>query len=1151
MQQSMILGNLDPSGAASTWRAYYSKKMDRIFTSASVASEFRTFGNMIQDNHSFNYKRQCVTGVRGAPFDQQTDQEYWQNKQLLPNINRPLGGGPRNAAIINEGVYNINPIAGTNDFSGNVISRATGLNPTNYSLVNTDDIQDRVRANAVPSNDPLSAQFAMRLQPGNQIDPNNVEGDAMVNTFQNKQSIARAAKSQVIDENLVSADSSVTDPTFEAGLLNKAFNFKDRSHIETMPEGRRLSIMVNNWVESLIRNQKRAARGHNQADDQAAEGEEEEEDLNPQAQPAIGGAGGGGDGGPPPGAGGGGAGGGGEGGDEGGGMGGGGGARIRSGQSVKPLPTPRGNPTGSGGRSRSGSTFTDASGMFVNNPDDLSVKSPMQVNTFRSKGSVSQNASELAGNLNRQPFKNQMGNIKQAIDNASHGNYTAVDPIREMAASINVGHNLVEIAKMEAHSVPEISNVPGQAKSTTVMSSKSAKAAYKSEGFQPQVGDEVIVRRRTADDMDWSDGTTEFFDESMRGDPNVIIEPPPGFGRPEYKSSGQAGSSNFLDVLTFCNSSPNSVLNAMGAGLEVLREANEKTQNNAVEALINTLDDIKKRTEIAEMEAAYQFRAYGNAPAANQVVAIAMQNSDEMVQDTYDAMARGSFKARSAESDELKFSPYETSSVTSTLPSRPPSVVRSKSRKKSVTKVRSETPGRNAPGVVTMKTDTAQSDSERRNINRGSGQPLNLDQPISFSEDEGVVGHKTLPILTNPKPLRTGSPAVGKAKSRSSSPSLASLREKHNNREPVRVHRVEGDQLVVNSITAEHIVKTHEEFDRGRLQDVPGIEGIKFTGAQRQNPFYQAGSNMAQNPHDLTPVSSNISTTVSLQPQSNTFSAFDDQRKVFNSLLVKLQDAAYELKRTYSGGNPYMYGAASQMLSYGTAPKDKFEYEDVDESELGMYKTHNVNRIRDYVAKSKPKMYDSTHYVGASRVRTESIRATVPEYGELLKIEEQRNFVLMLDAFYDYHYSTTVETRSNAQVSRPQALELQVTLERHFNEQVEKLLPHCVNVIGMDPQYALYMIHQVSVAATRAAGSQPYIGLRDVMESEGKINYRLSYDSQKTPQYRLDPRAVAPKVSRTESYQGRLGAISETEYEAMNPKVQPRKLTKGSSILNA
>jgi hypothetical protein len=196
------LGSLDPSGAASTWRAHLSKNNKNIYTSASTSAEYRSQGNQPKIQNAYNYKKTVVTGIRGAAFDQQTDDRYWQTKQIQPTINRPLGAGIRQAMLINEGVYNINPIAGTNSFGGGVVSRASGLNPTNYSISTSDDIEDRLRAHAVPANDPLSAEFAKNLPQGQKLDPGNVEGDAMLNTFANDNSIARNAKTQVWDSNL-------------------------------------------------------------------------------------------------------------------------------------------------------------------------------------------------------------------------------------------------------------------------------------------------------------------------------------------------------------------------------------------------------------------------------------------------------------------------------------------------------------------------------------------------------------------------------------------------------------------------------------------------------------------------------------------------------------------------------------------------------------------------------------------------------------------------------------------------------------------------------------------------------------------------------------------------------------------------------------
>ena len=198
----MKLGIADPSGAAATWRKAYSRNSANLFTGASIASEFRQQGDQPSIQNKYNYKKQVITGIHGLPFDQQNDDNYWQSKQMLPNILRPLGNGIRNAMLINEGVYNINPIGGTNEYGGGLVSLASGLNPTNYSISNTNDIQDRLRANAVPENDPLSAQFALRLPQGQAFDPNNIEGDAMLNTFESETSVIRNAKTQAYNGNM-------------------------------------------------------------------------------------------------------------------------------------------------------------------------------------------------------------------------------------------------------------------------------------------------------------------------------------------------------------------------------------------------------------------------------------------------------------------------------------------------------------------------------------------------------------------------------------------------------------------------------------------------------------------------------------------------------------------------------------------------------------------------------------------------------------------------------------------------------------------------------------------------------------------------------------------------------------------------------------
>jgi hypothetical protein len=1133
MQQSMILGNLDPSGAAATWRAYYSKRMDRIITTSSAASEFRTFGNMIRDNHAFNFKRQCVTGIRGAAFDQQTDQEYWQNKQLLPNINRPLGSGPRNAAIINEGVYNINPIAGTNDFSGMVISRATGLNPTNYSLVNTDDIQDRLRANTVPSNDPLSAQFALRLQAGNQVDPNNVEGDAMVNTFQNKQSIARAAKTQVIDENLVSADSEFQDPTFEAGIINKALNFKNRNHIETMPEGRRLAVMVNNWVESALRNQKRIARGHNAADDSVKDVKEEEEeesdvvDMGTVSKK-------GGD----------------EGGDEGGSgggesMGGGGGSQSAtslrfssgSGKSVKPSPSVRGNPTGSGQRRAATTTFTDASGMYINNPDDLSVKSPMQANTFRDRGSVSQNVQELAGNVNRQPFRNDFGKIRAVVNNLPHNETKAV---AVMASGLSVGHKIAEIAKREViakrGSSSTVVSQPQITKSKASLVTRENKKPFESTPttFDPQPGDEVFVRRRRrgVNEMEWDDGQVEFYEPKVHNQSNIVFGPV-GSGKGYQMKAAYATTPEFDELVRKMASSSNPVIQAMAAGMSGFENASAEEQQALIFAVHEQLKDetIKK---IALVEAQTENSRRKNFITAKNVMGMALENSTEVVTEYAAAIASGSDRGKSAPVDELSHS-----SMASTLPTRATSTG----------KPRDKTPSGKKGGAAVAKgaeimtgtkkelrkkkTDSAQSDNERKAINEGASAP-------SVPETQGVETENfvatSLPIMSRGKsPLKTGGGSVKKGGSRPGTPtSMTSFQNRRkNNQDAYSFTRLEEGELVLPGISPNHIEQIHAQHDTGgTLRDVPGIENIKFSG--EINPYYNAGVNMGNIPTDLTPVISNVNNSNTVDPIDSLYRADLDRTELYYDTLNGLVEARTQMETL----NPKLAERSYNLKE--TLPIVKpgeFEYEDIGQAELEQYQRQNRMKINEYLSKSNPKLTDLTYYTGDQRERFERVKEAIPSFTELVEIEEQRSFAHMLDTFYYYHYETASALKTDYyQLPYGAKLDAQNLLEKHFNEQIEKLLPHCINVIHLDPEYALYMLHQVAVKATRDAGSEPLIGLRDVFETGDKVHYRLSYDNSNTPQFKFAYKTVAPKVVKTTSYKP-METITEEQYKKGGSKV--------------
>ena len=275
MSSSMILGIADPSGAAATWRVKYSGKKSDLYTPASTASEYRLQGNQPKIQNAYNYKKQVITGIHGLAYDQQNDDNYWQSKQLLPNILRPLGSGIKNAAIINEGVYNINPIGGTNMFGGGDVSVASGINPTNYSIVNTSDIEDRLRANAVPANDPLSAAYAQKLASGARIDPNNVEGDALLNNFRSESSVLRNAKSQVYNTSAI--DAYQGDQPIYASLRDDLMKMKDA--YKNMTPQAMMAHYLKGERDSQLRNLSMAQEGKKRtAEDVAAEGVQDNAD---------------------------------------------------------------------------------------------------------------------------------------------------------------------------------------------------------------------------------------------------------------------------------------------------------------------------------------------------------------------------------------------------------------------------------------------------------------------------------------------------------------------------------------------------------------------------------------------------------------------------------------------------------------------------------------------------------------------------------------------------------------------------------------------------------------------------------------------------------------------------------------------------------
>lgn len=280
-------------------------------------------------------------------------------------------------------MYNINPIAGTNNFGGSEISLASGTNPTNYSIVNTTDIEDRLRAHAVPANNPLSAEFAKSLAPDAQIDTNNVEGDPMLNTFRSEQSIMRNAASQIYDENLMpdGEDGEQPNESLVYGRLRMGLHKAQHAMRNIQPNEVLRRVLFNEQAEAIRRSAAQAAG-------QVYDASNRREDLAAQF---------GNVGGPPGGFGGGGGTGGGAGGGFGGGSGGGSGDGSGDG----------GNGKGDGGSG--GAVLTPfAAGTFLNRPAFQARNGRVGVNkTSKIGGSVmsqvettdNQNSANTTNNL--------------------------------------------------------------------------------------------------------------------------------------------------------------------------------------------------------------------------------------------------------------------------------------------------------------------------------------------------------------------------------------------------------------------------------------------------------------------------------------------------------------------------------------------------------------------------------------------------------------------------------------------------------------------------------------------------------------------------------------------------------------------------------
>lgn len=133
----------------------------------------------------FTFQPVDVAGIPGQANYSRSMDTLYQAKEMAPPLIRPMT--KNTPLIVSEASRAINPIAGGNYFSDLMVTKATGLNPTNYSLLGNDDIRDRLLAHNVAASNPLSPEYALAIAGDGFVKPNiPFDLDPRFNDGQNK-----------------------------------------------------------------------------------------------------------------------------------------------------------------------------------------------------------------------------------------------------------------------------------------------------------------------------------------------------------------------------------------------------------------------------------------------------------------------------------------------------------------------------------------------------------------------------------------------------------------------------------------------------------------------------------------------------------------------------------------------------------------------------------------------------------------------------------------------------------------------------------------------------------------------------------------------------------------------------------------------------
>jgi hypothetical protein len=153
---SLIQSLTDPSGGAATWRKHYNLLLQ---TPSSIHAQYTKQADPAFYKHRKTMGYYSVSGIRGHNDGTYLEDGQFQAHQLLPYDNDPLNPN----TFLSSVLRNPNPIAGTNQLSGEMVSRGGG--PLAYAnLDDTGDMYNRLLGRTLDPRDPLSIPYAMSIQ---------------------------------------------------------------------------------------------------------------------------------------------------------------------------------------------------------------------------------------------------------------------------------------------------------------------------------------------------------------------------------------------------------------------------------------------------------------------------------------------------------------------------------------------------------------------------------------------------------------------------------------------------------------------------------------------------------------------------------------------------------------------------------------------------------------------------------------------------------------------------------------------------------------------------------------------------------------------------------------------------------------------------